>query len=138
METGKTGKQFTSDQLQEALFTIEDLMDQLLTPYFLLGKTAECVKNNMLLGGNGIDVGIRDKSLTQFVYDILADKFKLTPDQIKNGFELKSVSDVPIRIKVYSRNYYFFKYPNQVVYNFGTYQLPNPFDVYWKSRGLIR
>lgn len=135
---GRSGPIFSSEKLQEALFTIEDLMDQLLTPYFLHLKTAECVKNNTLLDGDGIDVMIRDKSLTQYVYDILADKFKLTPDQIKDGFELKSVGGVPMRVKVYKRDYHFFKYPDHVVYQFGTYQLPNPFGVYWKSRFLIR
>lgn len=138
MSNGKTGKQFTSDELQEALFTIEDLMDQLLTPYFLLGKTAECVKSNKLLEGDRIDIGIRDKSLTQYVYDILTDQLKLTPNEVKKGFEYQAVNGVPIRVKVYTRDYYFFKYPNHVVYYFGTYQLPNPFDVYWKSRFLIR
>ena len=135
---GTNGRQFNSEELKEGLFFVEDLMDQLLTPYFLHNKTAYSVKHNMLLEGNGIDVLIRDKSFTQYVYDILADKFKLTKDQVKNGFELKSVSGVPIRINVYTRDYKFFKYPDHVVYEFGTYQLANPFDVYWKSRFLIR
>ena len=138
MTNGENGKQFSDEELKEALFTIEDLMDQLLTPYFLLGKTAECAKYNKLLEGDGIDIGIRDKSLTQYVYDILADQLKLTPEQIKDGFEYKAVNGVPIRVKVYSRNYYFFKYPDHVIYNFGTYDLPNPFENYWKSRFLIR
>ena len=135
---GMSGRQFSNEKLKEGLFFVEDLMDQLLTPYFLHNKTAYSVKHNMLLEGDGIDVLIRDKSFTQYVYDILADKFKLTKDQVKNGFELKSVSGVPIRINVYTRNYKFFNYPDHVVYEFGTYQLANPFDVYWKSRFLIR
>ena len=137
-KTGKTGKQFTNEELQAALFEAEDLMDQLLTPYFLLKETAQSVKFNNLLEGDGIDIGIRDKSLTQYVYDILWDKFKLAPEGIKNGFEITSASGIPIRIKVYTRNYYFFKYPNVCVYNFGSYQLPNPWDIYWKTRFLIR
>lgn len=112
-------------------------MDRLLTPYFLLGKTADCVKHDRLLEGDGIDVGIRDKSFTQYVYDILKEYFKLTPEEVNKGFEYK-VGEVPVRIKVYSRNYYFFKYPDHVVYQFGTYQLPNPWEVYWKSRFLVR
>lgn len=138
MMNGENGKEYSSQELQEALYVVEDLMDQLLTPYFLVMETARSVKENKLLEGNGIDIAIRDKSLTQYVYDILQDQLKLTPEQVKNGFEYKAPSGVPIRIKVYSRNYYFFKYPDHVVYNFGTYQLPNPFDVYWKSRFLIR
>ena len=138
MTNGEIGKEYSSSELQEALYVVEDLMDQLLTPYFLLGKTAECVKNNRLLEGDGIDIGIRDKSLTQYVYDILQDQLKLTSEQVKNGFEYNAVNGVPIRVKVYSRNYYFFKYPDQVVYSYGTYQIPNTFDIYWKSRFLIR
>ena len=130
--------EYTNEQLLEALHTIEDFMDQLLTPYFLLGKTAECVKNNKLLEGTGIDVGIRDKSLTQYFYDIVADQLKLTKEQVKDGFEYKAVNGVPIRIKVYTRDYSFFKYPDHVVYQFGTYDLANPFESYWKARGLVR
>ena len=134
---GATGE-FSNEQLLEALRTVEDLMDQLLTPYFLLGKTAECVKKNMLLDGTGIDVGIRDKSLTQYFYDIVADRLKLTKDQIKDGFEYNAVNGVPIRIKVYTRDYSFFKYPDHVVYQFGTYQLANPFNNYWKAQYIIK
>ena len=128
---------FSSDELYKALMNVEDLMDQLLTPYFLLGKTADCVKHDRLLEGDGIDIGIRNKSFTQYVYDILQDQFKLQPEEVNKGFEYK-VGEVPVRIKVYTRDYYFFKYPDHVVYQFGTYQLPNPFDVYWKARGLVR
>ena len=137
MTNGESGKQFNSEDLQKALLSVEDLMDQLLTPYFLLGKTAECVKYDRLLEGDGIDVGIRDKSLTQYVYDILRDQFKFQPEDVQKGFEYK-VGEVPVRIKVYTRNYHFFKYPDHVVYQFGTYALPNPFEIYWKARGLIR
>ena len=132
------GEQFSSGKLAEALFTIEDLMDQLLTSYFLHEMTAWHVKHNELLSGDGIDVLIRDTACTQYVYDILADRLKLTPEQVKNGFEYNAVNGVPIRIKVYKRNYQFFKYPDHVVYNFGTYQIANPFELYWKSRGLIQ
>lgn len=135
---GVTGSQFTNTQLLEALFVAEDLLDQLLTPYFLHMETAYAVKQNKLLEGNGVDIMIRDKSLTQYVYDILADQLKLTKEQVKNGFEYKAPNGVPIRVKVYTRNYYFLKYPDQVIYQYGNYQLPNPFDVYWKSRGLIQ
>ena len=137
MTNGRNGVIFSHDKLYPAFTTVEDLMDRLLTPYFLHMKTAEDVKNNRLLEGDGIDVMIRDKSITQYVEDILKDEMNLMPEQIRNGFEYK-VGEIPVRVKVYSRNYHFFKYPNHVVYQFGTYQLANPWDVYWKARGLIR
>ena len=133
---GESGQIFSDPDLLKALHSIEDLMDQLLTPYFLHKKTAECVKHNKLLEGDGIDVLIRDKSVTQYVEDILKG-YGFEPNKLKEGFEYK-VGEVPVRVKVYSCNYHFFKYPDHVVYQFGTYQLANPFDVYWKSRYLIR
>lgn len=138
MMNGENGKAYSDSELKQALYEVEDLMDQLLTPWFVGDQAAYCIKQNKLLDGTGIDLYIRDKSLTQYVYDILADKFKFAPDQVKNGFEYKASNNVPIRVKVYTRNYYFFKYPDHVVYNYGTYQLPNPWDTYWKSRFLIR
>ena len=121
----------------KALYNVEDWMDQLLTPYFLLGKTAEAVKYDKLLEGDGIDVGIRNKSFTQYVYDILKTNFNLLPEDVNKGFEYK-VGEVPVRVKVYTRNYHFFKYPDIKIYQYGRFQLPNPFENYWKSRFLVR
>lgn len=137
VQSSSVKQEFTHEELLKALMNVEDWMDQLLTPFFLFGKVAECVKRDRLLEGDGIDVGIRDKSLTQYVYDILNTNFKLKPEDVNHGFEYK-VGEVPVRVKVYSRNYHFFKYPDIKIYQFGQYQLPNPFDIYWKSRFLIR
>lgn len=134
---GKIGKVFTSEELLVALRNIEDLMDRLLTPYFLLGKTAEAAKFGRFLEGDGIDIGIKSTALTQYVYDILNSELNLSAEQVKDGFEYM-VGQVPIRVKVYSRDYYFFKYPDHIVYQYGTYQIANPWDKYWKSRFLIR
>ena len=134
---GTNGQQFSHEELLVGLQNVEDWMDQLLTPYFLLDQTAWCVKHDLLLDGTGIDIGIRNKSLTQFVYDIVKTNLNLMPEDINNGFEYK-VGEVPVRVKVYTRDYNFFKYPDVKVYQFGAYQLPNPFDNYWKARGLVR
>ena len=134
---GESGQIFNHEELYKALRGVEDLMDILLTPYFLLGKTAEDVKNNRQLEGEGIDVGIRNTALTQYVYDILKTNYGFSKEDVDNGFTFK-VGEVPVRIKVYKRNYYFFKYPDTAVYEFGSYQIPNPFDAYWKSRFIVR
>ena len=136
-KTGKIGKQYTEEELNLALREVEDLMDQLLTPYFVGGLVGYCLRKKMIIEGDGVDIWIRDKSITQYVEDILKG-YNFDPQTLKNGFEYKASNSVPIRVKVYTRNYYFFKYPDHVVYNFGTYQLPNPFDIYWKTRFLIR
>ena len=135
--SGTNGWQFSHEELLKALYNVEDWMDQLLTPYFLLGKTAEAVKYDKLLEGDGIDVGIRNKSFTQYVYDILKTNFNLLPEDVNKGFEYK-VGEVPVRVKVYTRNYHFFKYPDIKIYQYGRFQLPNPFENYWKSRFLVR
>ena len=77
MMNGENGQKFSHEELLKALMNAEDWMDQLLTPFFLLNKTAECVKYDRLLEGDGIDVGIRDKSFTQYVYDIMKELFGL-------------------------------------------------------------
>mgnify|MGYP001561485115 CR=1 FL=1 len=131
------GHKFSHEELLKALQDVEDRMDILLTPYFLLHKTAECVKYDKLLEGDGIDVGIRDKAFTQYMYDILKANFGLSPDEVRNGFTYK-VGEVPVRVKVYTRNYNFFQYPDHKVYMFGTYQLPNPFENYKKAQYIVR
>ena len=131
-----SGVKFNHEQLYTALMDAEDLMDRLLTPYFLLGETANAVKHDLSLEGDGIDIGIRDKSLTQYVYSILDSEKGLKQEDVENGFEYL-VSGVPVRVKIYTRNYPFFSYPDFKTYLYGNYQLANPFDMYWKVRGLI-
>ena len=131
------GHKFSHEELLKALYNVEDFMDQLVTPYFLLMETGDCVKHDRLLSGTGIDVGMRNKSFTQFVYDIMKTNFNLTPEEINQGFEYK-VGEVPVRVKVYTRNYKFFQYPDIKIYEYGRFQLPNPWDVYWQTRFIVR
>ena len=134
---GTSGVRFSSEELSKALLDVEDLMDRLLTPYVLLGKTAECVKNDRLLDTEAIEVGIKKTDITQYVRDVIRTYLNVELNNIENGFEYKAGA-VPVKVKVYTRNYTFFKYPDTKVYSFGTYLIPNPFEVYWKVRGLIR
>lgn len=128
---------FTHEALHQALMNVEDLMTRLvITDWFLHLRTAENVKNNLLLDGDGIDVLVRDKVFTQYVYDILNTYWKYKPEDVNKGFEYK-VGDVPVRIHVYTKEYEFLKYPDHVVYLYGTYQLGNPFKEYWEKREEI-
>ena len=137
MTSSENGQKFSSDELYAALMNIEDLMDRLLTPYILLGNTADAVKFDKHLEGDGIDVGIKKTALTQYVYSILDSELHLKPEEIDDGFTYM-VGQVPVRVKVYKLDYQFFKYPDVKVYMYGTYSLPNPYNNYWRARGLIR
>lgn len=137
MTDGETGKPYSHEELCAALRDVEDLMDRLLTPYVLLGKTAECVKKDKMLEGDGIDVAIKSSALTQYVIDILKTYLNLSKEDIENGFYYNSRNNIPIRIKVYRKQYDFFTYVDRKMYQFGLYDLPNPFDEYWKIKDEI-
>lgn len=137
MTNGENGKLYSHDDLYTALRDVEDLMDRLLTPYVLLDKTAESVKQNKLLEGDGIDVGIKKTALTQYVYDILKTFLNYKKEDIEHGFFYNARNNVPIRVKVYTKDYDFFKYADRKVYQYGLYDLPNPFDEYWKAKDTI-
>ena len=138
MKNGDSGKKsFSHQDLHLAFVNVEDLMDRLLTPYILLGKTADAVKFGRELEGDGIDIGIKQTSLTQYFCSIVDSELHLKREDIENGFEYM-VGQVPVRIKVYKLDYQFFKFPDTKVYLYGTYLLPNPYEKYWKARDLIR
>ncbi|MFZ5845295.1 MAG: hypothetical protein ACOY0S_02395 [Patescibacteria group bacterium] len=113
-------------------------MDAAMTPFFVLGETADCVKHNKPLTGRAIYLGMFRRHMdTRFVNEIITAHVKRDFEEIKDGFEYL-VGEVPVKVKVITRNYHFLKYPDHRIYEFGDYLVPNPFATYWKARFLIR
>src|SRR3990167_2880955 len=58
-----SGAQFSQEQLEATLLDCFDLMGRALLDslFLVLGDTARCLKEDKLLEGNGIDIGIEDR-----------------------------------------------------------------------------
>jgi hypothetical protein len=123
-----------------AMRDLYDLFEKIMHKGVLLGEVAHQIK----MGGKGaiddhvevtgLEWGMPKKNLTAEVKSLFKTwGFKETP----TGYEY-TVSNVPVKIKVYERKYKFFEHPDQVFYGVDDFQIPNPFANYWKARYLIK
>ena len=142
---GKTLKQFSEQELRDALVQIEDVMDRaLLSLDMIMHKdTAKAMREEMELYGDGIDIMVEDRYVidnTIGILESLRDSEHLIPagtEITKDGFEYE-YRGVPIRVKFLHQRYPWFQQPDGVFYATGNYRVPNPFEKYWRARFIIR
>ena len=128
---------FTSEQITEALYYVEEVFDRTQIPYFLLDGIARQVFDNVpYFSLNQIDVGINQKDIQesgQGMLDIvLPNVYK---DQNTISFDYKGV---PVVIWIIHKRWKFFQNMDTVFYGICNFKVPNPFKQYWKSRFLIK
>ncbi len=103
--------------------------------YFLLGKTAEDVKQGLLLQGNLVEAGLENRYLNPENRDTIVMFFPEA--KIGDGFIQVDIEGVPVEIKIIKGEYGFLKHPETVIYGPEEYQLPNPMADYLKERDNI-
>jgi hypothetical protein len=130
-------KTFTHEQLYKALIDSYDLMRRVLLEniYIAAGDTAKNIYNGMLLSGDGLDFIIEKKYITLEVLSTLREY--ATPSADENGFTY-IFEKVPVRFKFIEKKYPFFEYPDTKMYQYEMFKIANPFQEYWKVRGLIQ
>lgn len=136
--TEELTKQRRITDLENALLDVNDLMHRVLLQdnFLLLGMIAKCVYEDKFLEGDGIDCGIEKKYLTPEVINTLR---TWTKAQITDkGLVYEIFEGVPVRIKFINRRYPWFSHPITKIYGVEEYQIPNPFEKYWKARFLIK
>lgn len=116
--------------------TMDDVIEILRTffPLILAGDTAYSIVKNTRPKEEKITFQIRHTDWTKFAKNMLLTvlpQAKITDKNITFDF-----NGVPIEIKLVKRDKYL-KRPDMVIYNHETYWIPNPFDKYWKARGLV-
>ena len=134
--------EFRTDHLEKALLDVDDLMIRSLLQnvYLTLLDTAKAFKDQIGLYGDGIDIGIEKRYLTHEVMSTFKSPIimKHRPSQWTDSGFVYYVGEVPVRVKFINRNYGFFRNPDVKFYLAEEYQIPNPFDNYWKTRFLIQ
>ena len=144
-KTGKTLKQFSEQELREALFQLEDVMDRALLSLDMIAHkdTAKAMKDVTGLYGDGVDFVVEAKYVNENTIGILEsirDSEHLIPagtEITKDGFEYE-YQGVPVRVKFLHQRYPWFKNPDGVFYATGNYRVANPWENYWKGRYLVR
>lgn len=133
--TKNSTPKYTSQELESALFYVEELMERIQAPYVLLNKTAYQVKNNEWLQGDEITIGIQKNHFgpyTKQLFNIVEPEVDVTEDDI-----YITNHGAPIHIRIIHKKFEFFKNPDVVFYNYAQYLLPNPFNKYWKVKQLV-
>lgn len=136
------GLTYKSEQLEEALYKVEDLFERLQIPMICLGQTAKDIKegneglNEGLKESDGVYVGFRR---IEFNGQKRSTLFSIQPDikEIKNGFYFEH-KGVPINIKMIKRNYKFFKNLDIKFFKITEFFIPNSFESYWRARFIIQ
>ena len=127
---------FEHKELEQALFYIEDIMDRALCQFFVLGETAEQVRNDSLLNLDKIVVGIKKNEFigARSLLHIVLPDVEFNEDTKKLNLEFKGV---PIEIRIIQKKWDFLKDLDRTFYGVTQFWLPNPFSKYWKVKQLV-
>lgn len=136
---------YTTEQLQEALYHLVDILDRCICPFILLQDTAKTIIEFDRIGGDGIYVGVRVKDYSDSVKSMM--RTLSSNIDIRLGIDGFTETDqglfwtfkgIPINIKLIDRKYSCIETPDQIYYWGEDYRIPNPFSKYWKMRNLIK
>jgi len=124
-------------QIEGALFYLEDLLERAQIPFILLEGLARQVHDGVpYFSLNEINVGVEEKYLKetgQGFLKIVAPELYIDDNVI--SFEK---GGVPITIWIIHKKWKFFQNPDTKFYGITEFKLPNPFEKYWRSRFLIK
>lgn len=123
---------------EPALYFLEDIMERAMIPFFLLGKTAQTVRENLDVDPiDPIEAGIKRTDYTEYAHSTL--KMFLPTDTVftKKAIKLEW-QGTPITIKIIDKKWAFIQNLDSVFYKLTSFRTPNPFSAYWKIRGLVK
>ena len=137
----------SSGDLDKALLYIDDLLDRALCPFMVGGETAKSVSEQEpsldggKLRGRKIEILIRKRYITKEVLSSLKTHpisgNERTFRETETGYYIEH-EGIPIEIRVIKRDYPFFRTPDRSPYLIMDLGIPNPFEGYWKIRGIIK
>ena len=90
--------------------------------------------HNKPLSGDQITVGIRKLEYGEHPFSIMQ-AFSQAEEFSENGIKY-SVDGVPVIVRVVDSSDPMFQALNTVMYQHEFFNVPNPFDEYWKNRSL--
>lgn len=149
-------KSFTQAELDYALYDVEDMLQRMLIPFFLLKTTAACIYHDEPLSGKGVYVGVFNREINDYRHRLLNELIAKAEEGAEindKGFSYKA-EGVPVQVTFVHGDYDFFgnfterSYLNQSVEGIVkaegsgrltdlSYKIPNPFEVYYKQRHVI-
>ena len=121
---------FTHDQLLQALYWVFDFMDRAMINFYLVGSTAESVKNQKDLFGDKINIAIRKNewiSGARNIADAFATPLKETETKVEYEYQ-----GVPVIMYVLEDNEMLTS-SDSILYASEVFRLPNPYEKFKKE-----
>ena len=132
------GVELSSEKLDDAFFDAYDLMSRCLLQsiFLVLGDTGRALDEKRIITGDGVYIGIPKRYLTKEVKSTLR-TFHPESEITEQGMTYTHFG-VPVNIKFINNNYKFFQHPESVFYAAENFQIPNPFNKYFRARMIVR
>lgn len=127
--SAQQAKDLPHAQLIQALYWVFDFMDRALINFYLVGHTAECVKNKKELSGDKIQVAVRKNEWESGARRI-ADAFAtpITEKQYENGSQVEyEYNGVPIILYVLADSETL-RSADTFIYEREYFKMPNPYE----------
>ena len=137
-----SGKQCSSQQLQMALMHIFDMFDAAHVQFVVLGDLAKCLHDKSIevfdpdLKADKVIIGVKEGELSEYAISTMKSFYS---DELKKedyGWSM-SFENVPIQIKVIKKKFKFMERPDVRTLATEGFNIPNPFESYWKARYFI-
>ena len=135
--TGTPKTKLTHQQIESALYYLEDIFDRAQIPFILLEELARQVHDEVpSLSMSEVDVGIEEKYFKETGQGML----KIVAPELYMDNNVISLTKfgVPITIWVIHKQWKFFQSPDTKFYGVTSFKLPNPFNSYWRARFLVK
>src|SRR3990167_2372577 len=136
---GPSLTKFPQVEVLAALYDMDDLMNRCLahTFYLTLGDIGLSMRDNVDFEGGNLEFGIERRYLTPEVMDTLHNFTAPDTEFTDKGFSY-TFGRIPVKVRFIERQYNFFKNPEKVIYGVTEFQIPNPYDNYYKTRWIIQ
>ncbi len=139
------GPKFTHEELREALFNVQDILERSQIQFVLLDEIAQQMFEieDPILEACEVSVGVLSQDFTESGSSTLRSMIPEAGwgDKSSSG-DLDTltyrVGSVPVVIWIIHNNLDVFRYPDVRFYYNTEYRIPNPFKEYWKKRDFIK
>lgn len=134
---------FRSDDLNKAIMDIYDMTERTQINFIILGDLAKTIhdKKDQVFTDH-LEFAIPKNAVVPEIHRLFTGTWLFK--ETKYGYTYDYVPPthwdvhIPVEVHVIKGDYSFFKNPDHGFYRVDDFYIPNPFEEYWKVRGLVR
>lgn len=136
--------------IDDALMNLQDYLERASLTYVVLGDVAKELhtKRDAYIETDKIDVSVMRRYYTEsgskmFDQIIMNSDYIDKIEYLKADDKVRRISylyknEVPVIVRILDKDWSFLQTPDRVFYKLSEFPLPNPFEKYWVSRGLVK